>query len=60
VRGRVFIAAEGKQQKKYIFNDLIDNRKWAAEKLKETSGAKVFRKGYKKAVELLNKCEEGG
>jgi hypothetical protein len=27
MRGRVFIAAEGKQQKKYIFNDLIDNRK---------------------------------
>jgi len=30
------------------------------EKLKETSGAKAFRRGYEKAVELLNKGEESG
>ena len=29
-------------------------------KLKETSEAKVFRRGFKKAVELLNKGKDGG
>ena len=30
------------------------------DKMKETSGAKVFRRGYEKVVELLSKGEEKG
>jgi len=30
------------------------------DKLKATSGARVFKRGVEKAVELLNKGEEGG
>ena len=30
------------------------------EKLKETKGVRVFKRGFEKAVELLNRGEEGG
>ena len=30
------------------------------EKLKETKGMRVFKRGFEKAVELLKKCEEQG
>lgn len=44
-----------------IINEMLVKKLSALlEKLKETSGAKVFRRGYKKAVELLKKCEESG
>jgi len=41
-----------------IINDeLVKKLSVLMEKLKETSGARVFRRGYEKAVELLNKGE---
>ena len=41
-----------------IINDeLVKKLSVLMDKLKETSGAKVFRRGYEKAVELLSKGE---
>ena len=41
-----------------IINDeLMKKLSVLMDKLKETSGARVFRRGYEKAVELLNKGE---
>jgi hypothetical protein len=44
--------------KRAIINDILVRKlSVLVEKLKETSGAKVFRRGYEKAVELLSKGE---
>ena len=40
-----------------INEQLVGKLSVLIEKLKETSGAKVFRRGYEKAVELLSKGE---
>ena len=44
-----------------IINEmLVGKLSTLMEKLKATSGARVFKRGYEKAVELLNKGEESG
>ena len=44
-----------------IINEMVVKKlSMFMDKLKETSGAKVFKRGYEKAVELLSKGEESG
>lgn len=44
-----------------IINEmLVGKLSTLMEKLKETKGARVFKRGFEKAVELLNRDEEGG
>jgi hypothetical protein len=44
-----------------IVNALLVEKLLAlVERLKETKGMKIFKKGFKKAVELFEKCEENG
>ena len=44
-----------------IVNGLISEKlAWLVEKLKGTKGMKIFKRGFKKAVEMLEKYEENG
>ena len=39
---------------------LVEKLLGLVERLKETKGMKIFKRGFKKAVEMLRKCEEQG
>ena len=39
---------------------LVEKLLWVIEKLKETKGMRIFKRGLKKAVALLKDCEENG
>ena len=38
---------------------LVEKLSWLVEKLKETKGMRIFKRGFKKAIEMLKKSEEG-
>ena len=39
---------------------LVENLSSLVERLKETKGMRIFKRGFEKALEMLNKSEEGG
>ena len=39
---------------------LVEKLMALVERLKETKGKRIFKRGFKKAVEMLRKCEEQG
>ena len=43
-----------------VNTSLVEKLSALIEKLKETKGMKIFKKGFKKAVEMLDKYEEKG
>ena len=38
---------------------LVEKLSALVEKLKETKGMKIFKRGFEKAIEMFRKCEEG-
>jgi len=43
-----------------VNKSLLENLSILVERLKETKGMRIFKRGFRKAIEILNKSEEGG
>ena len=44
-----------------IVNEMLAEKlSLLVERLKETKGMRIFKRGFRKAIEILNKSEEGG
>jgi CRISPR/Cas system CSM-associated protein Csm2 small subunit len=42
-----------------VNTSLVEKLSALVEKLKETKGMRIFKKGFERSIEMLNKCEEG-